>query len=698
MQKIKVLYAEDDAVQAAMVIGALEDDGYLVTRVANGYEVLEAIKDLQFDIVLTDYRMPKMDGLSLVKNLLARKLDIPSVILTVANDVSLAFTALDAGATDFILKDSDGNYLDILSSVLKRALEKHRLKLRMKQLSNELQEQRKLSHQVLDSLDQGVVLVDAKQSVLFANKQFRHLFMDEGRLQGNETLHDLSHWLKDHSSLHNNITQVDVYNSLCRLIAGEISTLDYNLWQEDVIQLRASKQGNGDAVLTCSDITLQKKQTLALVRTVEWAPVAMIGVNKERVIVLANQQACQLTGYSKEELKGMALMDLVPMEHRANHDRYVDGYFSNIKPGPMRGGVDLNVLQKNGNKLPVQISLSGLEIMKETRVLASIVDISARKEAEEAIRRANEMTQSIIDNSPFSIMATNHNGIIVAASPAVEQLLGYSKEELIGLESPTKFHLAEELSQQADILSERLKIQIFPTFEVLVAAAKAGLVESTEFTLVRKDGTKVPVNLTVTLLSRDKGLPTGYLFVAYDITEQQLAQKQIRYIAQHDSLTGLPNRVLLDDRLQMALLRVKRYGAKLGILMLDLDGFKEINDTLGHGAGDQLLQIVAQRLKANVRASDTAARLGGDEFVVMLPDLNSIAEAQMVCEKIIVGIAAPMVIDNQEVSVTVSVGVCIAPDHGQTIEQILRNADAAMYLAKRSGKNAYKVFTAVGNE
>jgi diguanylate cyclase (GGDEF)-like protein len=186
------------------------------------------------------------------------------------------------------------------------------------------------------------------------------------------------------------------------------------------------------------------------------------------------------------------------------------------------------------------------------------------------------------------------------------------------------------------------------------------------------------------------------------VTEQTQALREsevrLRHLSEHDSLTGLPNRMLLTDRLQTALLRAERFGGSLGLLMVDADGFKQINDLYGHQAGDFLLCELSGRLTNSVRATDTVARIGGDEFVVLLPDLHLSAEAVAIAAKIVNAISRPVKIDRAEVAITVSVGVVTYPDGGKDLEALMQHADAAMYAAKEHGKNGLRLYDSGARE
>jgi diguanylate cyclase (GGDEF)-like protein len=171
------------------------------------------------------------------------------------------------------------------------------------------------------------------------------------------------------------------------------------------------------------------------------------------------------------------------------------------------------------------------------------------------------------------------------------------------------------------------------------------------------------------------------------------SEERLRHLSQHDVLTGLPNRFLLNDRLSVALKRGGRFESVLGVLMIDLDGFKKVNDSLGHNAGDLVLREVAARLVCSVRQTDTVARIGGDEFIVLLPDLHQASEAESIAGKIVAAISEPIEIEDTQVQISTSVGVCTSQGQCGNVEKLMHDVDAAMYLAKKSGKNRYQVYS-----
>nr|MBP7545165.1 diguanylate cyclase [Acidovorax sp.] len=202
---------------------------------------------------------------------------------------------------------------------------------------------------------------------------------------------------------------------------------------------------------------------------------------------------------------------------------------------------------------------------------------------------------------------------------------------------------------------------------------------------------------TINAVSDESGQVTHYINVFSDITERKHYQEHLERQAHFDPLTRLPNRALLPDRLAQAMARARSEQHGLAVCFLDLDGFKAVNDTHGHEAGDELLVIVAQRLLAHIRTGDTAARLGGDEFVVLLCDLRDLHECEQVAQRLLRAICEPMVVEGHTVQVGASMGIALYPQHGSQAEQLLRRADQAMYQAKQSGRNRC-IFHAIEGE
>ena len=341
----------------------------------------------------------------------------------------------------------------------------------------------------------------------------------------------------------------------------------------------------------------------------------------------------------------------------------------------------------------VRSSWIRVQVVKlEDGVAITASDISERKRHDAQLAEAAAFKQSIFASSPFATMVIDPVGVITSVNPAAERMLWYRREELIGTETPLVLLDPKQLAKRAAVLSEELAQEVAPGLDVLTAKPQRGLVEEAEWQLIRRDGSRFDAQLTISSLTENGGNAIGYVIKAYDITERKRAQEYISHLAHHDASTVLPTRTLLHDRLSIALKHASRSGEKVSLLMVDLDYFKRVNDLMGHHCGDEMLGIIAERLQGCVRASDTVARMGGDEFVVLLSGLARQEDAEFIVEKITTQLAIPVSLGGQVFSPTASIGVCTYPDHGQTAETMLRNADLAMYQAKAGGRNGHRVF------
>jgi len=317
-------------------------------------------------------------------------------------------------------------------------------------------------------------------------------------------------------------------------------------------------------------------------------------------------------------------------------------------------------------------------------------------DADGAARRleaVNNFAQSIIQSAPISMIATDLNGTIVAMNSAAERLTLYRRRELIGEHSMVLLHDPQELSARAVQLNRQFATPILAGFQSLVANTEEGAPEEREWTYVRKDGSRVSVNLTMSSLRTPEGKTTGFLGIAFDMAERKEMVDSMVHLAHHDQLTGLPNRVLLNDRMSQGIERSVRFNKEMAVFLIDIDHFKRINDSLGHDAGDTLLTLVARQLKSAVRRSDTVARVGGDEFVVLMPDFGTIEDAERCAALMLQKIAVPHILGNREVRVSASIGYCLYPSCGSEPDELLRSADIAMYEAKAAGRGCAHAFS-----
>lgn len=301
----------------------------------------------------------------------------------------------------------------------------------------------------------------------------------------------------------------------------------------------------------------------------------------------------------------------------------------------------------------------------------------------ETIARMTQRNELLLDAVGEGIFGLDERARTMFVNPAALQLLGYSEEELLGKRIHALIH-----HSRAD--GTHYPWQECPMSRVL----KDGKIfRAVEDVFWRKDGTSFPVEFTSAPIC-EQGRTIGAVVVFHDISARKQLEEQLLHQATHDALTGLPNRVLLQDRMRQALIYAGRHDRLVGIAFLDLDHFKNVNDSLGHGQGDLLLREVARRLTGVLRQDDTVARLGGDEFAIILQDIAHVQDIVGVAEKILAVLAEPFRLADSEVFMTTSIGIAVYPLDDADEESLLRHADAAMYRAKQQGRNNFQFYTA----
>jgi len=420
----------------------------------------------------------------------------------------------------------------------------------------------------------------------------------------------------------------------------------------------------------------QEAQRLRLI--LEATPSAMLMVDRTGHVVLVNAQAENLFGIGRARLLEMEVEDLIPHRSRAAHHTYRTRYLANPAARPMGAGRDLYGLRGDGTEVPIEIGLNPITIGEESFVLASVIDISERLATQAVLESVgrDSLRRSILASMPCSVVASDLEGRILAANPATEVLLGYPEHELVG--AP----LGRLYSGDGDRSGPALDLPAEATGE------------ERELSYRRRDGSEVAVGEVISPVIDDAGVVTGYLAVGFDITKRVEARAKVAYLASHDSLTGLPNRATLTRHLEDAIRQAERKQERVALLLLDVDHFKRVNDSLGHHVGDRLLLGLADRLRRTAQDRDLVARLGGDEFVVVICGLTRIEEVSARVERLAAALPGSVTVDNREVLATASIGCAVYPDHGRSPAHMLKHADIAMYRAKAAGRNNLRWYDA----
>ena len=337
---------------------------------------------------------------------------------------------------------------------------------------------------------------------------------------------------------------------------------------------------------------------------------------------------------------------------------------------------EMEMYRKDGTTIWTETSVTVLRtpLGEFDGLLGVSRDITERKQAEEALQGSEERYRALVENINDVFYALDNQGNITYVSPVVERLSKYKISDLIGKPFIPLVY-PDDLPALLD------------SFNRLVS----GHEEPWEFRIVDKDGRIIWVRTSSRPVYED-GEMAGVTALMTDITERKQMQQKLEEMATHDFLTGLPNRVLLLDRFNIAAALAHRNKARLAVMSLDLDKFKTINDTLGHDAGDQVLKAVSARLTGIIRASDTLARVGGDEFILVMMETNHVDNAAAIAQKILDSFTEPLLIDGHRLHLTTSIGIAIYPADAQDLETLTRQSDAAMYYSKGHGRNQFKFF------
>ncbi len=488
------------------------------------------------------------------------------------------------------------------------------------------------------------------------------------------------------------------------LAAGTLATL-LLAWLTHALarQGRAARQREAQAVHAWEDDNAMLQACMAQ------SADGFLLADAQGVVVRASERAGRLFGADPAALAGRSLDTLVP------------GATGVVPSGAAAGAEahrELAGVRADGSRFALRASAARLPVADGDTAhwLWAVTDLEPERRAQQAAAVQAARYAGLLDHAAFCVITFDEDGLITGINAAGQRMLWYNAAELVGHMHMTGLHIADELADHARMLSGELGEPVPPGLPALVAKARLGLTDEREWTWVRKGGSRMPVQLAVFALpapieaaaadaapagpadgadGADVHRPApspGYQAIGYDLTERLRVDEYIRHLALHDPLTGLPNRAELSERAQALLLHARSHGERVALLLLDLDHFKHINDSLGHPVGDDVLRTMADRLKGTVRQGDLVARMGGDEFGVVLGGLRHDTEAELIAAKIQVRVNEELQAGGQRLRVTPSIGMAIFPDDGDSLTELLKAADSAVYAAKHDGRAQLRRF------
>ena len=423
---------------------------------------------------------------------------------------------------------------------------------------------------------------------------------------------------------------------------------------------------------------------------------AVIVVDSKHAVTYLNPAAAHIVGRSIADTLGQPLANVL----RIAREQEGTGPNSVLEAVRHSGNkIDLvgDMLSPNGVRVPIEGSASPIRGSDTQPAGAVIVfrDVTGRRAAAQALQSSEESraenaealfeekerAQVTLNSIGDAVVSTNFWGRVTYLNNVAERMTGWTQAQASGRAVEDVFRLID--------VTARNPIAT-PTARAIIENRTVGLAE--DCMLIRCDGAELAIETSAAPIHDRQGGVIGAVMVAHDVTTARELSQKLARLALHDSLTDVPNRTLLSDRLDQAMMRAHRAGTSVAVLYIDLDRFKHINDSLGHAIGDQLLKSVAERLQTCVRSSDTVSRQGGDEFLVLLADVVQPHDAALCADKIIIALEAPLRIAGHDLRITASIGIATFPGDAADAETLLRNADFAMYQAKYTGRNNYQFF------
>jgi diguanylate cyclase (GGDEF)-like protein/PAS domain S-box-containing protein len=676
--ELSVLLVEDNPADARLVEEHLRSAPDFPTRVRwvrrleEGLAVLEAEPA---DVVLLDLNLPDSEGVETVRRLVEVGGDVPLLVLTGQEDPGTAVWALRAGADEYVYKG------ELTSHVLSRAI---RFALERREMAEQIVTVRKLSQDILSSLQAEIAVLDADGTILSANDTWhRFAYAEGGRTDGyvGENYLEVTAAADDEHAR-------EALEGLRSLVAGETSvfTMEYPCHAPDErrwFRLSATPLEEGGVrgvVVSHTDVTRRRLMEEELRRSqeqlatvFELSPTGIIvSTPEDGVIQAANRAALEYHGASRpEQLVGKSAVELGLWVREEDRARVVEA----VRTEGEALNVEAEHWTLDGERRVGLVSARRLELAGEDRIVFVVHDISDRKRADAELRESEERYRTLFEDAQEAIAITRPDGSIADVNPTWHELFGHGPDDI------------------AELQVDELYVEPEERTRLTVALEAEGRVDQVELRARRADGSVFDCLVSASVRSTGAG-EVEYVSFLRDISERKRFEEELRHQALHDVLTGLPNRGLLNDRLEQAVARARRGNSAVALLFVDVDRFKAVNDSFGHEAGDKVLITLARELEGAVREEDTVARFGGDEFVVLAEGLRGPRDAVATAERLVETLRASPPCDGAPYHLTASVGVAVCGRGAAacTADEMLRQADIAMYRAKGTSGITHHLF------
>lgn len=719
----QIMIVDDNEQHLNLLQILFETHDFEVNSARNGVEALERARENPPDVVVTDILMPVMDGFSLCRQWKSddQLKEIPLVFYTgTFIDPEDKNFAMSLGAERFIVKPEEPESLiEIVQEVINK-FHSSRVSTMAQHVQEDDAYYREYNEALIRKLEDKVVeLEDTKRDLeleisehMWSRRELRAL--DEryhtlvSQMGNGFALHEIicddnglpyDYKFLDVNQAFENLTGlrsaeiigktvlevlpetesywIDIYGKVA--LSGEsVRFENYSQELDKFFEVLAFSPQRNHFAAVFTDITERIKADEALRLTqfaIDHTGDAAFWMRADARFVYVNDVACRSLGYSRDELLSMSVHDIDP-----NFPEHVwPAHWEEVR---QRESFSFESLHrtKDGREFPVEVTVNYLEYETQEFNCAFARDITERKQADIAIRESETRFRSIYSQSPVGIELYDLEGKLIEANDACLMLFGVTDTNAIkGFSLFDDPNLPEDAKQNL-LAGEDVSFETEFNFDLV---KENNLYETT------KTGR---IDMSVYISSWQIGEPGkgGYLVHVRDISERKQTEESIRHLAYHDELTGLPNRRLFEDRLSVELAHSQRHREKLAVMLLDLDQFKIVNDTLGHAMGDKLLQVAGMRLTGLLRKSDTVARIGGDELLLIVSEIGQPEDADRTAQKILEAFREPFVFNDHQLHITISIGVALYPEDGIDSDTLVQNADTAMYRAKAMGRNNFQ--------